>query len=55
MIILILSGQEHSDVKTALSRAKTMYADLDFAKFNASVNDIRSITNTFLMVRVMDF
>jgi len=43
------------DVKTALSRTKTMYADPDFAKFNTTVNDIRSITNTVLMVRLMDF
>ena len=43
------------DVKTALARTKTMYADADFAKYSAAVNDIRSVVNTVLMVRVMDF
>lgn len=43
------------DVKTALSRTKRMYADSDFGKYSAAVNDIRSVVNTVLMVRVMDF
>ena len=42
-------------MKTALARTKTMYSDADFAKYSAAVNDIRSVVNTVLMVRVMDF
>lgn len=43
------------DVQTALSRAKQMYSDPSFVKFNEEVGEIRTLVNTLLMVRLMDF
>ena len=43
------------DIKTALQRAKTMYSDPAFIKFNEKVAGIRTLVNTTLMMRVMDF
>ena len=43
------------DVETALSRTKGMYTDPLFGEYAKKVNGIRTVKNTYMMVRLMDF
>ena len=44
-----------SDIKTALSTTKKMFADPAFAEFSKKVSGAREVVNTVMSVRVMDF
>lgn len=43
------------DIKTALSNTKKMFSDPIFAEFSKSVAGIRTVVNTYMMVRVADY